>query len=224
MSGASGTMGQGTLQIDWAASSSNPAGLNPVVAVGPPNAGTGANTGDGYSITHSDFGVGQGNSRTYPGFASVFPSGSFATADFIALEINGTPGIGFESSFWTFTSGSSSLTVHYPNALAGGHIVGVGSLTPAVYETLFKLPANSATGEWAYILFDVDGLNSGVNPFASDFAVRVVAPGDVKPDGTKDFGSPDLDAMGRISLVPEPGVLPLAVIGLAGVIRLRRRG
>jgi PEP-CTERM motif len=94
----------------------------------------------------------------------------------------------------------------------------MSGLTPAVYTAFFSPPATPTSGEWVYLLFDVDGMDSGVDPFAPLFAVNLQAPGDVQQNGAKDFGSPDLDAMGRISQVPEPGTLTLALIGLVAVL------
>jgi hypothetical protein len=100
-------------------------------------------------------------------------------SDLIAFERNGTPGFGFEGSFWKFKADSKQENVSIPNA---AHATGTVSIS--AYNTYFGT-TSSGTGDYPFILIDLHT----VDPLAADFSVEVVA-------GAAVTQTPDVDAMG----------------------------
>lgn len=121
------------------------------------------------------------------------PVATLAAADVISFEGNaGHPGEsgGWESSKWSFSDASASITVVY-DAVAGtsmpaGAVLASGSLGSTEYETYFGLPITTPPTVVSYILFD---LPAGLD--TRDPAFRVAVQG--YPSGE---GSPDPDTIG----------------------------
>jgi hypothetical protein len=197
-----------TVKIDWAGTAS-PGSTN---AIGSPDdiivAGA-ANTS-----TFGGFGVGAGNTSTYnynslATLLNLSNPALLAQADFIAFEGNGTPNITFETGTWTFTDGTNNFAVTHtfgntPAQDTAG-VLALGNISVSNYNAFFGATNVPAQGDLAYILFDIP---SSVNLASSSFGVSLVSPGDTTGPGT-----PDMDALGRLS-IPEPSSLTLSTVGL----------
>jgi hypothetical protein len=143
-----------------------------------------------------------------------------ARADFIAFENNGVSGLTFESSTWIFSDGINSLTVNYAfEAQAAGPILAVGNISISDYAAFFGFTDPGNSGDWAYILFEVDGVSN----------VDVLSPGfttTLRATGLSETDSPDLDALARIVTVAEPSMVALfgtTFLSLITCWQLRRR-
>jgi hypothetical protein len=193
--------------IDWA-STASPAASN--AAVGSPDDILVA--GAQGTSSFGGFGVGAGNTSTYnlSSLATLLnvSTSLLSSADFIAFEGNGTPGITVETSTWTFTDGANNLIVSHTFGNTptqdGAAVLALGNVNPFNYNIFFGASNLPAQGDLAYILFDLNGINTS----SSNFAVTMNSPG----DGTKP-GTPDLDALGTLA-VPEPNSVALLAIGL----------
>ena len=172
--------------------------------------------------TFGAFGVGAGNtsSYNYNSLATLLNLSNpalLAQADFIAFEGNGTAGITFESGTFTFTDGTNNFNVthtfgHTPAQDTPG-VLALGNISVSNYNAFFGATNVPAQGDLAYILFDIP---SSVNFGSSSFGVTLVSPGDTGSPGT-----PDMDALGRLS-IPEPSSLVLSALGLL-ILPLGRR-
>jgi hypothetical protein len=204
--------------IDWADSVVSSIFVSlPANALGAPDnqfAGWGNNPG----IATYDY---TGSALTYDssGLATLLgiTPGALGTANFIAFEVNGSAGLGFEGSVWSFDDGSSVFTYTWvEGSSAGGPVVAAGSLSFAAYAAFFGLTPLTITGDIAFLLF-----NAPVDVNAPDFEVTLAS-----SQNGRDGGTPDPDAMGAFvtprAAVPEPSSWVLMGLGLAGAAALAR--
>lgn len=114
--------------------------------------------------------------------------------DFLAFDVNGSPGRRFESSSWSFLDGSASHTVNYDfnDPTGAPEIIGSGNISHVNMEHFFgyESPVPGASGDFSFILFDID---SWIDVRSPSFSVTVSAIGG--PANT-DPNSPDIDALG----------------------------
>jgi hypothetical protein len=137
---------------------------------------------------------------------------TLAAADFVALEFNGSTGLGIEGSHWLFDDGSSTLSyTRIESTGPSGIAIGAGGVSNASYAAFFGLPSLGITGEWAFLLFDLAGLDVS----APGFTVNV------RTGTGADGGTPDIDAMGVLQ-VPEPASALLLGLALS-LLALSRR-
>lgn len=207
--------------INWAGTGVETAGdiINPAGAVGAPDAdsGPGATNFNLAAVANS------GGTGTWGSFG---PGVSYDTAsleallglsmsgvDFLAVEFNGSAGLGFEGSKWVFSDGVNTFaTEHVPLDPLHPGIVGNVSVTSAAYTTFFGLSPFTPTGDFNFLLFD---LPSSVDTSSAAFTAQV------SNGGGFDNGTPDIDAMGVI--VPEPGTFALLGLGLLALAARRSR-
>ena len=142
--------------------------------------------------------------------------------DVIAWEVNGrSPAAsgGWESARWTFSDFSASVSSTF-NELTGGSSdptvqFKTGSVAGAVYNTLFGtgVPEKEV---WSWLLVR---LPDGLDAHSASFHLQSVAVGGAVGLGE---GTPDPDAFGVLSAVPEPDSAALLLCG-GLVLALRRR-
>ena len=146
------------------------------------------------------------------------------SADCIAFEVQNAspPGIpgqgagvlnGFESvRFYSTDTIDSVFTNHdETNAVLLPGILATGTLNPTQMQNYFGTTVASNNNSW--ILFDLGQF--GVDKNSPFFGTRIYGGNDVGLGGE---GTPDIDAFGIFSSVPEPtglGALALAGLGLA---------
>lgn len=161
--------------------------------------------------TYSGFGDGDNVKYDIVAFTNLLGiSESLLTqADVISFECNGTTGGFYETSDWVFSDGIHAIRVSYlfgyPDSAA---IVALGNVSLRDYADFFRITNPLCSGDWVYILFDIDR-PSPVNSSASTLTVTINAA------GTRGADSPEPDAVGRILydgpvrpdtayLIPEP--------------------
>lgn len=216
--GAAGYATAQSTQIDWASTVVSSTAADASLALGRPDGVTMAGNQVGTG-THTFGGFGSGDNISYNSGAlasllGVSPA-TLARADFLVFERNGTPGVTFESCTWTFGDGTSQLVVpHTFGGSAAGPILALGNVSDSAYASFFGATV-PAGGDWPYMLIDIDGF-SAVNPSAGGFQVTLSTPG-----GSN--GTPEPDALGRITPVPEPSTWAMMLSGLMFVL-WRRRG
>ena len=216
--------------IEWASTVSNFNFSNAENALGQPDNLMASfydnNSATTETATYSGFGDGDNVNYDSTAFASLLDTTEalIAQADFISIEFNGTGGGLFETSDWSFSDGINNFSVSYVfNDPAAGSIIGVGNISTANYANFFGLQDYEQIyghgGEWAYILFDINGF-SYINPFSSNFSVTLSAVG-----GPNNIDSPEPDVMGRMGTnpVPVPGTILLLCSGLIGLIGFRKK-
>ena len=139
-----------------------------------------------------------------------------AQGDFISIEYNGTGGGDFEGSNWLFDDETNTLEVAYSyNDPSPSSILSLGTISNDSYSNYFGfLNSRGTIGNFAYILFDIDGTSS-VNPFSSDFSVTLTA------GSISDPNTPEPDVMGVIAPVPIPGAIWLLGSAFAGLVGFR---
>ncbi len=187
-------------------------------ALGPPDGQTGL------------FGDGNPNTTQQATYGSFNDSYEYDSADLMVLLLlsqmellngnilafaqNQEGFVGPSSSTWLFASGDSSFAVDFvhdeeppPGVVATGEI---DAFDYHIFFDLFNEPGND---DYNFMVFDIPEV-SGVDPYAADFTITVSAVGSVASN------SPNIDAMGVVT-IPGPGAL--ALLGLAGLARRRRR-
>ena len=144
------------------------------------------------------------------------------TYSVIAWESNGgSPALagGWESSEWTYDDGVTSLTAVFNEltgtAVGAGMAFLTGSITGAQYNALYGT-AEPSDIVWSWLL----AAPVGIDVHSPAFSVRLVAVGGLVGLGE---GSPDPDAIGLLSPVPEMGSFGLMAAGLMLVFGLRSR-
>lgn len=163
--------------------------VNPQDALGAPNGLlAGFSTLDA-EATYTTFAIAQSVDDSSLAALLGVPVATLQLADFVTFERNGTPGISYEGSTWTFRSGGSSVeTVQVPG---DSRVVASGAIDPASYASFFGLVPETQ-GDWPFVLIDLQE----VDPTALDFEVTVLR-------GPDFFDTPDPDALGIL----EPQVL-----------------
>jgi hypothetical protein len=206
--------------INWAGTGAEtiPTITNPAGAVGAPDAAPGAPFFNLASVANS------GGTGTWGSFGSGVSYDTAALSallgvtlsgvDFLAAELNGSPGIGFEGSKWVFSDGVNAFaTEHIPGGpLQPGIVANVG-VSFADYAAFFGLTPFVVSGDFSFLLFD---LPSSVDTSSASFTVQV------SKGGGFDGGTPDIDALGVVA-VPEPGALALVSLGLLALAARRNR-
>lgn len=147
----------------------------------------------------------------------------FGQYDLILWESNGgAPAFsgGFESTEFVFDDLSSAVTARYDEISNSSSNPAVqfltGSITGAQYDTLFG--TTGATPVMSWLLVD---LPSAVDAQSASFNVTV-RPGGPSAGGLGE-GSPDIDAVGVITSVPEPQTWALCSLGLMAIASAARR-
>ncbi|MEQ1903892.1 MAG: PEP-CTERM sorting domain-containing protein [Pirellulaceae bacterium] len=208
-----------TVNIRWAGTASV-SGLN---ATGAPN-GVGSATGGGAEIQVSNF----QSPTTYVNLAALLgvSEALLNSADCIAFDVQaaGPPGQGagvlngFESvRFFSTDTINGVFTNHdetNANLLPG--ILATGTLTPTQMQNYFGTTVASFNNSW--ILFDLGQF--GINKHSHLFTTRIYGGADVFLPGE---GTPDIDAFGVFSSVPEPTGAGLIALAGLGVSFIRRR-
>jgi hypothetical protein len=201
--------------IDWADELvSSTFVFNPQNALGAPDnatAGIGANPGSAtYAYT------GGATTHDTASLAALLgtTTATLSSANFIAFEVNGSAGLGFEGSLWSFDDGSSVFNYQWiEGSSANGPVVAAGTMSFAAYAAFFGIPPLTITGDIAFLLFDVP-----VNVDSASFEVTLTS-----SRLGRDAGTPDPDAMGRlVNPVPEPSSLGLVALAAAGAAAFRR--
>lgn len=208
--------------INWAGTGEETAGdiINPAGAVGAPDADSGPGaTNFNLAAVANTGGTGTWGSFIGPGVSydtaslEALLGLSMSGVDFLAVEFNGSAGLGFEGSKWVFSDGVNTFaTEHISGGPLQPGIVGNVSVTSAAYTTFFGLSPFTPTGDFNFLLFD---LPSSVDTSSAAFTAQV------SNGGGFDNGTPDIDAMGVI--VPEPGAIAFLGLGLLALAARRSR-
>ena len=172
------------------------------------------------TATYAGFGGGDNIDYDFASLAALLgiSESLLGEVDFISFEGNGTRGLTFETSDWLFDDGTNSLAVsHTLGSPPAGAVVALGNVSVSAYDLFFGT-SSGFTGDYAYILFDIDG-SSAVNPLAPGFTVFLSA------TGSTAFNSPEPDVMGRFFSisVPEPGAALVVGTGLLVLLACGRR-
>ena len=202
------------ISIDWATAQSSTGVTNPLDSLGPPN-GLNSTVNPGGLLTASQFlqRVTYSNSA----LAAALNLSSLPLFNVILLEFNGTPGLGWEGSQFSFSSGGPTVTMQVNSGAGVGiptnFVVAAGAITRTAYQTLFGFaPVGIPAGDIPYLLFDLS--SSGVNVASSAFQLSI---------NGFNGSTPDPDAIGIIPpSVPEPGTAILMVSALAILVRIKR--
>lgn len=216
-----GTTAKAT-QIDWASTVISSTVADASGGLGRPDTVEVSSLSVHQVMTFGGFGAGQTDNFTTAALASFLGVSStvLANADFIVFEHNGAPHIPFETSTWTFSDGVNQLVAPYSSgSSASGPVSALGNISPSAYASFFSTSI-IPSGDWAFILFDIDG-SSSVNLSSSTFQVTMNGPGDTSGHP----GSPDPDAFGRINSVPEGSLFAPALLGLTtlSMVAFRRK-
>lgn len=194
-----------TILIRWAdeVNLTSPAADNASGALGAPDGDSANFELDNAAATYSAFDTPDIYSK--PAFASLLgiTASVLNTAEFLAFEINGNFGVPFETSTWTFSSGTDNEVIAVPDAVISGGI------DKAAYANFFGFPVAPGDVEYVFALFDL----TEVDPTAPDFEVLVQR--SVGGQGT----TPNVDAMG---VLPEPSTALFALMGACLIGRRRR--
>jgi parallel beta-helix repeat protein len=148
----------------------------------------------------------------YQGLAQLLrvSPASVADANIIGFEFNGggaPPGGGWESSEWTFSDGTNSLTVRFNEvtgtATPSSALVANGSITGAEYAAFFGIAP--VEGVVSYVMFAVP---PPIDVSSPSFTVKVEALNGVPGFGE---GAPDPDAIGVLASVRVTAIDPAVV-------------
>ena len=220
----------GLVTLDWATTQSVTAGSvdSPADALGKPDglfAGVGNATTNKLEL--SNFGAGAGNSSTVTTASLAALLGiteaTLSSAEFIAFDLNGFSNGSFENSTFRFADSANFIdaTVTFtggllppPQSVPGTlPVIAVGSLDEAAYGALFGYGPVAAGREVGWVLFDV---STPVDIYSATFKATITAT-------NVDPSRPDVDAVARITQVPEPSTLLFGAIGIAGILCRRNR-
>ena len=184
--------------------------LNPENGIGAPDFNLATVSNGGGTGRFGSFGSGVAYDSTA---LSALLGVSLSGVDFLAVELNGSPLLGFEGSKWLFSDGTDTFaTEHIPGGPLQPGIVANVSVSYAAYAAFFGLSVPIGSGDMNFLLFD---LPDAVDTLSPTFTVEV------SKGGGFDGGTPDIDAMGV--LVPEPTTALLVGLGLLAVVTSRRR-
>ncbi len=176
------------------------------------------NIGDTVSGTKYYF---DGPAIDYPSFQSALglTDAQMARADLVLFDLNGggSPAGGIESTQILIGDGVTATTVSWDETLTtiAPEAVAWGTFAPGVYGALFGITP-APTDKIGFLILDVPAT---IAVSASTFEVALVA-GALA--GLPGEGTPDFDALGRISNVVEPSSIALLGLCLASMIGCRR--
>jgi hypothetical protein len=203
-------------EVSWATFGATPAGTLVPGIIGAPDGVTYSDPATAAKFT---------DRRSYPGLASTMGLSDMELAGFelLAWEANGgsaAPAGGWESTRLVFDSGVTAVIAEF-NEISGASDnpavrFRTGSISGAAYNALFG--TSVADKEvWSWLLVD---LPPGIDARLPAFELRFAPVGGGVGLGE---GTPNPDAFGVLSAVPEPSTVAMTLTGLFGLAALRRR-
>ena len=198
--------------INWSTVQTSTGVTSPANSLGAPN-GQNASLSPTGLLTVSQFL--QSVAYSDSALAAALNLSSLPVFNVILLEFNGTAGLGWEGSQFSFTSGGPAVSMQVNNGAGIGtpvnYVVAAGAISAAAYQSLFGSTAVGAA-DIPYLLFNLSG--SGVNAAAPNFQLSI---------NGFNGSTPDPDAIGIVPPgVPEPSTGILMLSAAACVVYLKR--